>query len=63
MVQANPSHEYTAEKLSEVEEEIFDVIDEEIRACHNWCKDLVEELTQRYESLARRHLSIVEAKL
>ena len=63
MVEANPDIEPTIERLAEVEEEIFEVIDLEILATHEWCKDLVRELTERYESLARRHLVIVQNKL
>ena len=63
MVQANPSIEPSSEKLIQVEDELFEVIDQEIIAVHDWCKELVENLTQRYENLARRHLDIVERKL
>ena len=43
MVEANSGH--SPERLAELEEQIFEKIDEEIRAAHNWCKDLVQELT------------------
>ena len=63
MVQANPQNLPSPERLAQVEEEIFEFIDDEIRATHDWCKDLVQEITERYESLSRRHLRIVEQKL
>ena len=63
MVQANPQNQPSPERLEQVEEEIFEFIDDEIRATHHWCKDLVQELTERYENLSRRHLRIVEQKL
>ena len=41
MVEVKPKNQPSAERLEQVEEEIFDLIDDEIRATHNWCKDLV----------------------
>ena len=63
MVEPNPNTEPSIEKLAEVEQEIFEVIDLEIFATHDWCKDLVRQLTEKYENLARRHLGIVQNKL
>ena len=63
MVEVKPKNQPSAERLEQVEEEIFEFIDDEIRATHDWCKDLVQELTDRYENLSRRHLRIVEQKL
>ena len=61
MVQADGDS--IVEHIADLEQELFELIDEEIRASHDWCKDLVLELTQRFENLARRHLSIVKNKL
>ena len=61
MVEANGGS--SSERIAEVEQELFELIDGEIRTSHGWCKDLVLELSQRYENLSRRHLDIVENKL
>ena len=63
MVEANPNVEPPAEELVDIEQELFEVIDNEIRATQDWCKDLVQELAERHENLARRHLAIVKNKL
>ena len=62
MVEANPA-ESKAERLEFVEEQLFEQIDDEIRAVHNWLKDFVQEMTQRIESVTRRHLELVDRKL
>ena len=61
MVEANPAKP-SPERLADVEEQIFDPIDEEIRAFHDWCKDFVEELSRRIEDLSRRHRDIASQK-
>ena len=48
MVEANPA-ESKAERIEFVEEQLFEQIDDEIRAVHNWLKDFVEEMTHRIE--------------
>ena len=40
MVEADPDRE-RSEHIAELEEQIFDPIDEELRQFHEWCKDLV----------------------
>lgn len=57
MVEANPS-QTIAEHLSDLEEQIFCQIDDEIREFHGQLKDLVQEFTQRIEDLSRRHIEI-----
>ena len=54
MVEANPG-QAPAEHLSDLEEQIFCQIDEEIRELHNQLKDMVQEFTERIEKLAIRH--------
>ena len=44
MVEANPAGT-RSEHIAQVEEQIFESIDDEIRAFHNWCKDFVLELS------------------
>ena len=61
MVEANPAKP-SPERLADVEEQIFDPIDEEIRAFHDWCKDFVDELSRRIEDLSRRHRDIAGQK-
>ena len=55
MVEADP-FEASPELLTEIEEQIFETIDEEIRLFHDWCKDFVLEMSQRIENLAKKHL-------
>ena len=40
--------------------QLFEDIDEEIRESYNWSKDMIQQLTARVESLARKHLGIVK---
>ena len=61
MVEVDPSGS-SVERIAVVEEEIFQLIDGEIREQHNWSKDLVEQLTQRYETTATKHLQITDSK-
>lgn len=42
MVEATPSEPTPAEHISELEDQIFDSIDGQIREFNNWCKDLGE---------------------
>ena len=58
-----PVNQSKTERINYVEEEIFDKIDEEIRDVKDKNKKKVQKLTQTYENLARRHLSIVHDKL
>ena len=62
MVEANPAAQNT-EHHAQVEEQIFESIDEEIRSFHNWCKDFVQELSQRIETLSKKHLRIARSTL
>lgn len=57
MVEANPVRLNT-EELAELEDWIFEPIDEEIRQFHDWCKDLVQEITQRILHLSIKHREI-----
>lgn len=41
MVEANPDDAALAEPFVDLEERLFDTIDEELRQFHDWCKDLV----------------------
>ena len=54
MVEVSPGN-HDQEDLFELEEEIFDSIDEEIREFHNWCRNLVEEITRRIKNLTKRN--------
>ena len=62
MVEADPLG-CLNEKIAEVEECIFETIDEEIRQFHDWCKDFVLEMSQRIESLAKKHLRFAKQRL
>ena len=62
MVEATPSGTSPG-RLAELEECIFETIDEEMRGTHDWCKDLVLEYTQRIETISRKHLGIAKQKL
>ena len=62
MVEATPSSTSPG-RLAELEECIFETIDEEMRGTHDWCKDLVLEYTQRIETISRKHLGIAKQKL
>ena len=62
MVEANPA-ESKAERHTFVQEQLFESIDDEIRAVHNWLKDFVLEMTQRIESVTRRHVAHASRKL
>ena len=41
MVEADPDNAASAEPFLDLEEQLFDSIDEELRQFHDWCKDLV----------------------
>ena len=62
MVEANPAS-HSPRQLVEIEEQIFETIDEEIRESHNFCKDLVLQWSQKIEDLARRHLAFATERL
>ena len=62
MVEANPGS-HSPEQLVEIEEQIFETIDEEIRESHNFCKDLVLQWTQKIENLAMKHLNFARERL
>ena len=62
MVEANPAAQ-SSEHLAQVEEQIFESIDEEIRSFHNWCKDFVQELSQRIETLSKKNLRVAKITL
>ena len=54
MVEAQPT-EASLEYIAELEEQIFEDIDSEIRAFHDWCKDMVAEISERIDALAKKH--------
>ena len=62
IVEANSSSQ-SPESLAEIEEQIFETIDEEIRESHNFCKDLVLQWKQKIENLARKHLQFANERL
>ena len=53
----------TQERKVEIADHLFQRIDENIRASKNWSKDLILEISQRYENLAQENLSISQQKL
>ena len=52
----------TQERKVEIADHLFQRIDENIRASKNWSKDLILEISQRYENLAQENLSISQQK-
>ena len=58
MVEADPDNAASAEPFLDLEEQLFDSIDEELRQFHDWCKDLVQEITQRILHLSIKHREI-----
>ena len=62
MVQASPDT-LSPERKAEIADHLFQRIEGDIRDSKNWSKDLVLELSQRYENLARENLRISQQKL
>lgn len=62
MVEAT-SDTLSAERKAEIADSIFWRIDEQIRESKDWSKDLVLEISERYENLARENLRISQQKL
>ena len=54
MVEAVPGSP-SPQRLAQLEARIFAEIDEEIRAFHTWCKEMVTSLTRRIEAIATWH--------
>ena len=59
MVEANPSGS-SQDVANDLEESIFDQIDEEIRNFHDECKDFVEKLSRKILYLSKKHRKIAE---
>lgn len=62
MVEANPPGP-TEERISELQDQIFEPMDDKIRALFEWFKDLGMEIIERIEALARENRKLTRTYL